>query len=163
MLGEEVVRRVAAIKKNMQEKIPAWVPRSVHALNTWLDQCIQVLAEHGLVLLPEGQPNTILDAPHIVTFATQRTHDDAPLPIPTSAHLVQEPAKRARAGVRRHTKVSFLQTAFCAVQGLATNSQSGRVSAKMAQTMAIDSLPGHKWSDQEIPGHVLAGWSSVPF
>lgn len=38
LLGDDVVRKVTALKRAIAEKMPAWVPRSLHALNEWLDK-----------------------------------------------------------------------------------------------------------------------------
>lgn len=91
----------------------------------------------------------------MVNFASLRCHETEEAQPDLSAR------KPARAQVRRQTKVSFLQTALYAVEG-ALQAQ-GRVSSKLAVSMPLNGLFGHRWSDEEIPGHILAGWSSRPF
>lgn len=119
LLGEEIVRKVSLLKRSLLEIIPAWVPRSVHALNAWLDEALETLLSHDLSLAEHEE--TSLDAPNIVTFATmmaQEAQDVAMHQAQINQTVpVAKQKKPARAQVRRQTKVSFLQTALCAVEG----------------------------------------------
>jgi hypothetical protein len=95
------------------------------------------------LLKDASQGNTAIDTPEMVNFATLRAHE-----IEDNIQMQPaEPPKKHRAHVRRQTKVSFLQTAFCAAQGMVTSSSQGRISSKLASTMDLGQLPGHKWSD----------------
>lgn len=116
LLGEAIVRQVSLLKRNIVDKIPAWTPRTLLALNEWLDKAVETMLAFEINPMSESI-NYDNDSSEQCTLSSLKEETDTQAQTAGSEDGSAKKRAAPKSSVRKMQRVSFLNTAISAVQG----------------------------------------------